>query len=329
MLAEAGHGATATDGHHLAPAIGGRVTSSPSISPRSDTNAAVDGTTASIVAHSASSASAPLRASSTETAALGSAEASSASNTKSPSSKRNSSNTTSVAAEARGRAAGLTGHDVPFVEPDAPRSAASREAQPPRLLGGRQEAQNVGKGKCFERALKSHDDLRKGLNALPSAAASPKLEAFSELGATGTASATRRTGPITLPAGVRRCVDRPGGAHMASSGAASPVHRVEGHRGLVHQHPQTPRWCAPRRRRGQQRRHERAGRRDRPRPPTGSMAATASASSGLEAPSMPSDVALTTRSAAPRSAAGWSARPDPALPGTASAAAAAAARRCG
>ena len=86
----------------------------------------------------------------------------SSSKTKSPSLKRSSSNSTSVAPSASGARLASLATIAPSASQSDPEPLTAAQAQPTRLVGRRQQAQDVGKGKGFERALKSHGDLRKG-----------------------------------------------------------------------------------------------------------------------------------------------------------------------
>ena len=146
--------------------VASRVTSSPASSARSETQPSSDGTTASIDFHSSSMASAEPSASSTSAG--------------SPATRRGLVVVEDEVAllepqqleQHVGRAvgqrgpAGLAGHDGPVGQPQRTRPAGPGQAQPTGLVGRRQQAQHVGKGKGFERALKSHGDLRKGNGTL-------------------------------------------------------------------------------------------------------------------------------------------------------------------
>ena len=112
------------------------------------------------------------------------------------------------------RPRGLAAHDGPAFEPQRPRSVGTGQAQPTRLVGRRQQAQDVRKGKGFERALKSHDDLRKGDERL-------------SIGSL----AHRNRGPFA------NLVPVSGADHdLDRRRLAGP--QLEGHRRLAHQHPQ-------------------------------------------------------------------------------------------
>ena len=204
------------------------------------------------------------------------------------------------------RAAGLAGDDRPTVEPDAARPTATGQPKLPGLLGRGQQPQNVGKGKGFERALKSHDDLREGDGRVSIGRLGPKLEDFRagrrELAPQTGCRARRGAFEPT-----RRCAQSPPpeGPQPAASRPPGPAIPVQSSKASAA-------WCtsipspfegaqAPRLGRRQERGHGREVDEVGHQRAVGERGQRGGRRAASRSTSIPTDVAFTTRSAAARS----------------------------